>query len=182
MMERTQVRISGFGGQGVVLVGLLLGEAGVILGKYVAGSNSYGAQARGSGCRSEVVFSDKAIDYPHITSADIFVAMSQGAYNMYCTDVNQTTGLIIYDQSQVEPRKDLTVRQVGIPATDCALGALNNKQAANIVLFGAVVELTQIVPADAIEKAMERHVGERFLDPNLKAFRAGMVLGRQSHG
>ena len=99
----TQIRLSGFGGQGVVLAGLLLGEAGVAEGKYVAGSNSYGAQARGSGCKSEVVFSDAPIDFPHLTTADILVAMSQGTYDQYCADINPETGLILYDQSQVTP-------------------------------------------------------------------------------
>ena len=73
------MRLSGFGGQGVVLAGILLGQAGVIDGKYVSGSNSYGAQARGSGCKSEIVFSDGPIDFPHLTTADILVAMSQGS-------------------------------------------------------------------------------------------------------
>ena len=98
MPEITQVRLSGFGGQGIVLAGILLGEAGVIDGKYISGSNSYGAQARGSECKSEVVFSDRPIDFPHLTTADILVAMSQGAYDMFCEDVKERSGLILYDQ------------------------------------------------------------------------------------
>ena len=68
------------------------GEAGVIDGKYISGSNSYGAQARGSGCKSEIVFSDRPIDFPHLTTADILVAMSQGAYDIYCEDVKEDLG------------------------------------------------------------------------------------------
>ncbi len=64
MSEITQIRLSGFGGQGVVLAGVLLGEAGVIDGKFVSGSNSYGAQARGSGCKSEIVFSRSRLIFP----------------------------------------------------------------------------------------------------------------------
>src|SRR5512137_2871188 len=101
MAEITQVRWSGFGGQGVVLAGVLLGEAGVIDGKYIAGSNSYGAQARGSGCKSEIVFSNEPIDFPHLITADILVAMSQGAYDLYCREVKESTGIILYDQGQV---------------------------------------------------------------------------------
>ena len=87
MTEMIQVRLSGFGGQGIILAGLLLGQAGVIEGKYIAGSDSYGAQARGSGCKSEIVFSDGPIDFPHLITSDILVAMSQGAYHTYCKDV-----------------------------------------------------------------------------------------------
>jgi len=176
----TQIRLSGFGGQGVVLAGLLLGEAGVVDGKYVAGSNSYGAQARGSGCKSEVVFSDGPIDFPHLTSADILVAMSQSTYDQYRTDVEPEGGLILFDESQVTPKKDVAAKQIGIAATDSALKLLRNKQVANIVLLGALVELTHIVSAKALEKAMEQHVNERFLRLNLDAFEAGRQLARQS--
>jgi 2-oxoglutarate ferredoxin oxidoreductase subunit gamma len=69
-----QVRLAGLGGQGVILAGLLLGQAGVFDGRSVSGSNFYGAQARGSGCKSEIVFSDGPIDFPHLVTADILVA------------------------------------------------------------------------------------------------------------
>ncbi len=177
----TQVRWCGFGGQGVVLAGLLLGQAGVLQGRYVAGSNSYGAQARGSGCKSEVVFSDGPIDFPHLTTADILVTMSQAAYDQYCTDV-VPGGLIVYDAPHVTPRKGPDARQVGIPATDAALNKLRNKQAANIVLLGALVEMTSLVSPSAVERAIGQHGGGRFLKPNLEAFNTGREMGRQVHG
>jgi 2-oxoglutarate ferredoxin oxidoreductase subunit gamma len=178
----TQIRLSGFGGQGIVLAGLLLGEAGVIDGRFVSGSNSYGAQARGSGCKSEVVFSEGPIDFPHLTIADILVAMSQGAYNMYCGEVKETSGLIFYDQGQVIPKQELNVKQMGVPATEYALKQLKDKQVANIVLLGTLVEVTKIISPKAIRKAIHIHVGERFRNLNLKALRIGMGLGRQIHG
>ena len=178
----TQVRLSGFGGQGVVLVGILLGEAGAIEGKHVAGSNSYGAQARGSGCKSEVVFSDGPIDFPHLTTADILLAMSQGAYDLYYRDVKEDSGLILYDQSLVRPRDDLSVRQIGVPATEVSVKKLRNKQAANIVLLGVLLEATKIVSPKAVQKAISLHVSERFRALNLKALRVGMELGRRTHG
>ncbi len=181
MSGRDQVRISGFGGQGVVLLGLLLGEAGGILGKNVAGANSYGAQARGSGCKSEVVFSNEPIDFPHVVKADYFIAMSQGSYDLYCATV-APGGLIIYDASQVRPTKELHVRQAGIPATDTAISRLNDKQAANMVLLGALVEMSDLVSSESIEKAMERHVAERFRAQNLRAFEIGRELARRDRG
>lgn len=177
-----QVRLSGFGGQGVVLAGLLLGQAGVFDGKFISGSNSYGAQARGSGCKSEIVLSDGPVDFPHLTTADILIAMSQGAYNTYCKDVKEESGLILYDQGFVTPKDNLRVKQLGIPATDISIKKLKNKQAANIVFLGALIEATRIVSSKAIRKAISMHVGERFRSLNLEALRAGMELVRRVHG
>ena len=182
MAEITQVRLSGFGGQGVILAGILLGEAGVIDGKYIAGSNSYGAQARGSGCKSEIVFSSEPIDFPHLITADILVAMSQGAYQMYWGDVRETSGLILYEQGQVTPKEGLKLKQIGIPATEQAQKKLKNKQAANIVFLGALIASTKIVSLEAMEKAMQTHVSERFRSLNLEALKLGLELGRQTDG
>jgi len=182
MAEITQVCLSGFGGQGIVLAGILLGEAGANDGKYVAGSNSYGAQARGSGCKSEIVFSDGPIDFPHLVTADILVAMSQGAYNTYLKDVNEKSGLILFDHPQVKPMEGLNLIQIGIPATEYALKRLKNKQVANIVLLGALIEITKIVSSKAVEKAIHTHVSPRFRKLNLKALRLGLELGRRVHG
>jgi len=177
-----QVRISGFGGQGVVLAGVLLGEAGVIDGRQVAGSNSYGAQARGSGCKSEIVFSEGLIDFPHLTTTDILIAMSQGAYDLNWRDVKEKFGLILYDRNLVTPKEALGLKQVGFPATELALKKLRNKQMANLILLGVLVEMTRVVSSKAIRKAIALHVNERLRPLNLKALRIGMALGRQTHG
>ena len=183
MSEVKQIRWSGYGGQGVVLAGVLLGEAGVIDGKFVAGSNSYGAQARGSGCKSEIVFSNEPIDFPHLVTADIFVALSQGAYSMYCGDVRETSGFIIYDQGQViNPREELRIDKIGIPATEIALTQLKNKQVANIVLLGALIKITEIVSLPALQKAIFLHVSETFQTLNLKALALGLAVGGHVHG
>lgn len=182
MTDIQQVRLSGFGGQGVVLAGLLLGQAGVLEGKYISGSNSYGAQARGSGCKAEIVFSEGPVDFPHLTIADILVAMSQGAYNTYCTEVKEPSGLILYDSGLVKPRADLPIKHLGIPATEVSVKRLKNKQVANIVFLGALIEITKLVSAKALRKAIAMHVSERFRSLNLQALRVGMELGRSAHG
>ncbi|MGQ9508144.1 MAG: 2-oxoacid:acceptor oxidoreductase family protein [Thermodesulfobacteriota bacterium] len=177
-----QIRFSGFGGQGVVLAGLLLGQAGTIEGKYVAGSNSYGAQARGSGCKSEIVLSEHPIDFPHLIGPDILVAMSQGAYDLYAKEVQKESGLILYDQGLVISKEDLKVKQIGLNATHLAIQRLKNKQVANMVFLGALIELTRIVSPKALRKAISMHVAERFRPLNLKAFQLGMIAGRKLHG
>lgn len=173
-----QVRLGGFGGQGIILAGFLLGQAGAIEGKYVAGSDSYGAQARGSGCRSEIVFSKAPIDFPHLITSDVLVAMSQGAYQAYHKDVKQG-GLIFYDKGLVTPEEGLDVKQRGVSATEISIKRLKNKQVANIVLLGVLVETTKIVSSKALQKAIALHVGERFRALNLKALRTGIQLGKK---
>ena len=182
MTEIKQVRLSGLGGQGVVLSGVLLGQAGVMDGKYIAGSNSYGAQARGSGCESEIVFSGGPIDYPHLTIPDILVAMSQGTYDFYSRDIREEYGLILYDESLVKAREELKVRQLGVPATEYAIKRLKNKQVANIVILGALIETTRIVSARALQKAIVLHISERFQKLNFRALRLGMELGKKIRG
>jgi 2-oxoglutarate ferredoxin oxidoreductase subunit gamma len=176
-----QVRWSGFGGQGVVLAGVLLGQAGVFDGRHVSASNSYGVAARGSAAQSEVIFADGPIDFPHLIDPDILVAMSQGAYRTFCRDVKTQSGIIFYDRGLVTP-EDSPVKQVGVPATEFAVNKLKDKQAANIVLLGALVLYTRIVSTAAIRKAIRAHVSERFRDLNLKALALGLELGRRADG
>ncbi len=180
MTEIIQIRLSGLGGQGIILAGFLLGQAGVTEGRYVSGSDSYGAQARGSGCKSEIVFSKGPIDFPHLTTSDILVAMSQGAYQAYRKDVT-AGGLIFYDNGFVTPEEGLTANQNGISATEMSIKELKNKQVANIILLGALVEITRIVSPRSIQKAITIHIGERFRSLNLKAFQIGIELGKKIH-
>jgi len=182
MRTMTQVQISGFGGQGIVLAGVLLGQAGVLDGKFVTGSNSYGAQARGSGCKAEVVFSDDSIDFPHLLVADILVAMSQEGYQRYAPEVRETSGLILYDKGQVNPKQDLKVQQIAIPATEWAIKRLKAKQTVNIVFLGALTEITKLVSPQAMRQAIRLQVPERFRKLNLKALEKGIEVGRQVRG
>ena len=175
MKKVIQVRLAGFGGQGIVLMGLILGEAGALDGRHVSGSNSYGAQARGSACKSEVIICDDPIDFPHVIKADVLAVLSQGAYTAYREDVPDS-GLILFDETRVRPDEPRRVRHRGIAASDYALKGLGNGQVANMVMLGALVAVTGIVSVDAVRKAISLHVGETFRAINLKAFAAGVEL------
>jgi 2-oxoglutarate ferredoxin oxidoreductase subunit gamma len=176
-----QVRISGFGGQGIVLAGLLLGRAGVFEGRYVAGSNSYGAQARGSACKAEVVLADSVLDFPHVLTADILVAMSQGGYEQYLREVKQG-GLILYDHGLVQPENDSEIKQLDISATGEALKKFKTQQPANLVMLGALIEITRLVSVQNMGKAIVQEIPERFRKINLEALKIGVRLGKQIHG
>ena len=172
------VRLCGFGGQGVILAGTILGYAGVNDGKWVAGSNSYGAEARGGACRADVIISDKPISFPHVIKANILIAMYQRAYDRYIESVTNENGMVIYDQQMVDAREIPGLKQVGVPATSTAIKELKNKQVSNIVMLGAAAEITGIVNRDALITAIEKNVKARFKKLNLKAVELGFSLGK----
>jgi 2-oxoglutarate ferredoxin oxidoreductase subunit gamma len=172
MSRLIQVRFGGFGGQGIVLAGLLLGRAATFDGKFVAGSNSYGVQARGSACRSEVVISDDPIDYPNVTIPDIVSVMSQRAYDLFSRRVAKGS-LIFYDPQFIVPRRQRGL--VPVSATGMALQDIGDKRVANVILLAAVVAKTGIVSHGALLRAIDESVTDRFLEVNKKAAALGFV-------
>ena len=177
MGETRQIRISGFGGQGVVLAGTVLGYAATKDGKWVAGASSYGAQARGGSARSDVVISDGPIVYPHVIEADVLVTMAQTAYNKYIEELADGA-LIVYDDEMVAPRAIEKVVQIGVAATSQAIKELNQKQSANIVILGASAAITGVVTKKALIAAITENVSSRFRDLNVRALELGYYLGQ----
>lgn len=176
MTSAKQVRLSGFGGQGVVLAGTILGHAAIKDGKWVAGSSSYGAQARGGSARSDLVIADGPVVYPHVIEADILIALSQTAYDRYIKEL-ANDALVLFDDPMVSPKPLGGIRQVGIPSTSSALKELDQKQAANIVILGALASTSGIVSKEALKASISENVSIRFKDPNLKALELGYRLG-----
>ncbi|HAZ31894.1 MAG TPA: 2-oxoacid:ferredoxin oxidoreductase subunit gamma [Dehalococcoidia bacterium] len=179
MGEIKQIRLCGLGGQGIVLGGTILGHAGINDGKWVAGSSSYGSEARGSACRAEVIISDELIIFPHITRPDILIAMSQEAYDKYIKDMGRDEETIIYDEQMVRTEEISGLRQLGFPASSVATKELENKLVANMVILGIVAEVTRIVSQNALLSAIEKNVPERFKALNLRAAELGLKLGRE---
>jgi 2-oxoglutarate ferredoxin oxidoreductase subunit gamma len=194
MSQSKQIRLCGFGGQGLVLAGLILGHAGVHDGKHVAGSDSYGVQARGGYALSDVIISDEPIVFPHVMAADILIPLSQEAYETYLDGV-AADAVVLYDDQLVTPRslegvtprslEGVTprplegVRHVGIPATAMAIKELEQKQAANIVMLGAVAAVTGAVSREGLRAAITEQVGERFQAVNLQAVEIGYRIGAE---
>ena len=173
-----QVRFAGLGGQGILLMGEIMGEAAVLDKKYVGQTASYGSEARGSACRSDVVISETWIDYPEVTEADILACMSQGTYDQYRKKVRTAEGIIFYDAQMVKPDPSLTVKQVSIPANEKAFTEFNNRMVANIVLLGAVAGAAKLVKEDSLIKSLTNRVPPSFLDLNKKALMLGFELGK----
>ncbi|MEA3333294.1 MAG: 2-oxoacid:acceptor oxidoreductase family protein [Pseudomonadota bacterium] len=179
MLMLKQIRLSGFGGQGVILAGSLLGHAAIAEGKWVSGSNAYGAQARGGKATSEVVISSQKISFPHIITTDLLIAFSQSAYNLYKTDLESEQTMVVYDNLLVKVDHGQKIEQVGIQSTELALQHFKDKQTANIILLAAAAALGEIVSKEALEKTINTKVDKRYIELNLKALTLGYNLGEE---
>jgi len=173
VLKRIEVRIGGFGGQGVVLAGEILGRAAAYEGKYVVQTQSYGAEARGSTARSEVIISDSKIDFPKVRKCDILVAMSQNALEAHLKDLKEK-GVLIVDKDKVEHLPQTKAKVFKIPATKTAVKLLESRLYANVIMLGALTKITGIVKEKAVEKAIIDSVPETAREANIKVFRKGL--------
>ena len=178
MMGLKQIRLCGLGGQGIILAGVILGHAGIRDGRWVAGSSSYGAQARGGYARSDVVISDELIVFPHVLKADILIAMSQQAYDRHIEEI-APHAVILFEEQEVITKALGGVEQIGIPATLRAIEEIGQKQVANIVMVAAAVALTKAVSKEALRLGVRENVDERFLASNLKSVELGFSMGEE---
>lgn len=176
--DTLQISICGFGGQGILLIGQFLGEAAVRDGLWAAGSSSYGAQARGAGCRSDLVVSRAPADYPHVLAADLFVAMSQGAYDQFVAEAG-SEALVLVDHPHVTPRAEDGRAQVPVPATAEAVERFGGRQAANVVMLGALVVLSGVASERSVCEVVGEGLAPRFQEANRAALEAGFGLGRK---
>jgi len=178
-MKRYEVRIAGFGGQGVVTIGKIIGIAAVLYDKKNAvQTQSYGPESRGGACKAEIVLSDGEIHYPKVRSADVLVALSQTAQDVYLKDL-KPGGLLIIDPLTVAkevPRSD--IRVVKVPATEIAL-KVGNKKFQNMVALGSLCYLTGVVSQNSLEQAMAKAIPPKTLAQNIEAFRKGIEYVRQ---
>jgi 2-oxoglutarate ferredoxin oxidoreductase subunit gamma len=173
--KKIEVRISGLGGQGVVLAGEILGRAAVYDGKEVVETASYGAEARGSAAKSEVIVSDKKIGYPKVRKCDVLVAMSQSALDKNIGDLKEN-GILIVDKGIVEKVPEVKAKVFEVPATKTAETELKSKMYANLVMLGALVKGTRIVSEKACEQAIVESVPEETKEKNIYGFGKGLDL------
>ena len=167
-----QVRFGGVGGQGIVLVSRLLGIAASLFdGKEAVCTQSYGPEARGGAAKADVVISDKAVDYPFVTEADVLAVLFQDAYTKFRPHL-RSGGTLIVDADLVRPSEQ-DADAIVIPAIKIA-EELGSKIVANIVMLGCLVGSTGIVSRESVEEAIRSTVKESVLDLDLKALDAGI--------
>jgi 2-oxoglutarate ferredoxin oxidoreductase subunit gamma len=178
-MSRREIRLSGFGGQGIILAGNILGKAAAIHdGKYATFTQSYGPEARGGACAAEVIIDDSPVHYPHIVDPDILVVMSQGAYNRYVPEL-RADGLLITDADLVETDEKVAGRRcLAVPATRIA-EEVGRKLVANIVMLGFLGAVTDLVSVDALRDAALSSIPPKTIEMNRRAFDSGLEFGRR---
>jgi 2-oxoglutarate ferredoxin oxidoreductase subunit gamma len=178
MSYRYEIRLSGSGGQGLILMGIVLAEAiGIYDGRYVAQTQSYGPEARGGSSKSEVIVSDEEIDYPKVMSLDLLLAMNQKSCDEFYPDL-KSDGILIVDSTFVTQIPSPKAFQV--PFTRIAREKLKREVVANIVALGALSQLTPIVSAKAIESAVLARVPKGTEKLNREALRAGMNAAKRA--
>lgn len=165
-----QLIITGFGGQGVVLAGRIVGQAAAIGDKRESTLvQSYGPESRGGACSAQVTIADEVINFPYITTPDILVCMSQSGYEKYKGKIKEE-GLLIFDADLVKPEGEK--RSFGIPCTRFA-EEMGLKMAANIILIGFITAITGAVSKEAIRSTVAESVPKGTEEKNLKAFDRG---------
>lgn len=172
-----QVRIAGYGGQGIVLAGMLLGKAASLYDNMEAVfTQSYGPEARGGASCADVILSDKAVSYPFVSEPDILVALFQEAYRRY-RKLLKPGGTLIIESDLVRPNEE-DLGCSGLPATRMA-EELGRRIVTNVIVLGYLVGRTGVVSREAAEKAIETTVKAKTVDLNLKAFSLGFDRARQ---
>jgi 2-oxoglutarate ferredoxin oxidoreductase subunit gamma len=173
--NKTEIRMSGSGGQGVVLAAQILGKAAVLDGKNALQTQAYGSEARGSLAKSEVIISDGKIGFPAVRKCDILVAMNQEALNTLIKDLKET-GTLIVDSTNVTTVPETKAKVYKIPITETAKETFREALYANMVMLGALVKTTGIVNACAVEKTIRDSVTKRTVETNARAFKKGLEL------
>jgi 2-oxoglutarate ferredoxin oxidoreductase subunit gamma len=173
--ELVGVRFGGSGGQGVILMGVILAMAGARDHRYVVQTQSYGPEARGGYSRSDVIISDAPIDYPELEYAELLVALSQAAADEYVAML-RPDGILVYDSENVTAVPPFKGERFGIPFTRLALEETGRTQTANILTLGAVAGITGVVTVESLRKAVLLMVPTGTEEINEKALARGLAL------
>jgi 2-oxoglutarate ferredoxin oxidoreductase subunit gamma len=172
------IRICGFGGQGVILAGFIIGKAASVFEDYHAvQSQSYGPEARGGAARSEIIISDEKIGYPRPVGVDCLVAMSQESFDTYRDDIRDDA-VIILDPDLVK-KHDIGRKLHKVHALKIA-EELGNKIVTNIVMVGAFTSIYGLLKPEAVKESVIDSVPKRFTELNVKAFERGFEAGKNA--
>ena len=179
-MDKTEIRIGGLGGQGVILCGYIIGNAASIHeGKHATLIQSFGPEARGSACSTQITVSDEAIGYPYVKNPDILVLMSPDAYNLFVPQL-KPGGLVLYENELVKMDDKLPAdaKALGIPATRFA-EEVGRRLVLNIVMVGFFAGVNGLLSFSSVKKAVVDLVPRGTTDLNLRALRKGYEYGRK---
>lgn len=180
-MKKVEIRLAGFGGQGIVLLGNIIGKAASIYnGSFAALTQSYGPESRGGSCRAELIISDQPIEYPYIVNPEIQVALSQEAYSEFGSKSADGT-LLIVDSELVNISNPPQARLLSIPASRLAQ-EMGRPVVANIIVLGFLAKNSDVVSTEALKRAVKDFIPPGTEDFNMKAFEMGYNYSAQENG
>ena len=175
---RREVRIAGFGGQGVVTLGTILAvAAGIHEDLEVAQTQSYGPEARGGACRSDVVISDEPIDYTKPLALDIFIALSPAAVEQYWAEVREGRTVVLVDKTLVPRTPDHSPPVLAVEATQIAEEEFKDRVVANMIMLGVMAAISGWISLKALEQTLNGRISGRGLEASRAALKRGYDLG-----
>lgn len=176
-MLHQELRLTGSGGQGLILAGIILAEAALYDGLNVVQSQSYGPEARGGASKAEVIISNKEINFPKVDKCDLMLALTQTACDKYIDSI-KPNGILIMDKSipNVPVREDITIYLV--PIIETAMNSLGYPMVSNVIALGTIYEITKIVSKASLEKAICNRIPRGTEELNIKALEEGYNLIR----
>ena len=176
-MQLTEIRLAGFGGQGVILSAIVLGKAASIYQNgFATMTQSFGPEARGGACSAQLILSDSPVLYPYVSRPDILVVTSQEAYTRFVPELKEG-GILLVEQDLVRV-DDLNAgtKVYSVPATRMA-EELGKRMVQNSVMVGFFTAVTKLLEPDAVRKSVADSVPSSFRELNLKAFEQGFEYG-----
>lgn len=176
-MDKHEIRLSGSGGQGLILAGIILAEAAIIDGKNAVQTQSYGPEARGGASKAEVIISTEKIDFPKVRNCDIFLSLTQKSFDQYGKGIKED-GIIIVDN--IVNSQSANNKIYSVPIIDTAVNVIGKPMVVNIVALGVLVALTQVVTKEALEQAVLDRVPKGTEELNKKALEMGYAMGENA--
>jgi len=177
MNKASEIRLSGSGGQGLILAGIILANAAVIEKKRVTQTQSYGPESRGGYSRTDVIISDKEIYFPEATQFDILLALTQEACDKYIFDLKEK-GILIVDTTFVKNISVMSENVYEVPFTNIVTEKLGNAITTNICSLAFLAKVSGIVKEDSLKQAIESAVKKTFVDVNVRAMKLGFELAK----
>jgi 2-oxoglutarate ferredoxin oxidoreductase subunit gamma len=175
-MERCRIIFAGSGGQGIITAAIILAEAAVLYeGLDAVQSQSYGPEARGGSCRSDVIIADSGILFPKVIQPNVLVCLSQEAYNRFSGFI-RPGGLLLTDSHYIKQEKKVDAKQVELDMYEEVMDKIGTPIVLNICMIGVLIHLTQLVKLESIIKVLERRIPVDFLGASKKALRLGVKL------
>ncbi|PHR24036.1 MAG: 2-oxoglutarate ferredoxin oxidoreductase subunit gamma [Desulfotalea sp.] len=176
-MSRVRLVFTGSGGQGVITAAIILAEAAVIHeGMNATQSQSYGAAARGGSTRSDIIISDKEIDFPEVTQPNVLVCLTQESYNSY-SSIIRPGGILLTDSRYVQITRKVDAKQIQLAMYEKVMEIIGKPVVFNICVLGALISITEVVKPKAVLAAIVSKVPKDFIELNTQAFELGMELG-----